>query len=210
MVQNMHMERKTSAYYQRLHRARLREQGLVKKELWVLPEYLDELSAVEKTMRRPRGAPRLAKENAMKDQELWTVRTLQTALQDSAMASSGSVRIELLEGSEPSLLLQMLDYGDLPVFLAVVGEQIVVEAMLWPVAQVKDVTAFNDQVLRTHKLFPLSTIGIETLPEVGDAYIMFGALSAASSLSDVQLELETLADNVIRATEAFETQLITV
>ena len=146
----------------------------------------------------------------MKDQELWTVRTLQTALQDSAMASSGSVRIELLEGSEPSLLLQMLDYGDLPVFLAVVGEQIVVEAMLWPVAQVKDVTAFNDQVLRTHKLFPLSTIGIETLPEVGDAYIMFGALSAASSLSDVQLELETLADNVIRATEAFETQLITV
>lgn len=43
------MERKTSAHYQRLHRARLREQGLVKKELWVLPEYLDELSAVEKT-----------------------------------------------------------------------------------------------------------------------------------------------------------------
>ncbi|MFA7605952.1 MAG: YjfI family protein [Rhodocyclaceae bacterium] len=204
------MERKTSAHYQRLHRARLREQGLVKKELWVLPEYLDELSAVEKNMRRPRGAPRLAKENAMKDQELWTVRALQTALQGSDMVGSGSVRVELLEGSEPSLLLQMREYGDLPVFLAVVGEQIVVEAMLWPVAQVKDVVAFNDQVLRTHKLFPLSTIGIESLPEVGDAYIMFGALSAASSLSDVQLEIETLADNVIRATEAFETQLTTV
>jgi uncharacterized protein YjfI (DUF2170 family) len=100
----------------------------------------------------------------------------------------------------------MHDYGDLPLFMAVVGRQIVVEAMLWPVAQVRDAARFNEEVLRTHKLFPLSTLGIETLD--GEAvYIMFGALSAASSLGDVLFEIETLADNVIRATEAFEWHL---
>lgn len=201
------MERKTSAYYQRQHRARLREQGLVKKELWVLPEYLDELSAVEKNMRRPRGAPGLVKESAMKEKELWSVKALLAALQESDLVGSGAADIELLDGAEPSLLLQMRDYGDLPIFLAVVGEQIVVEALLWPVSQVRDVAAFNDQVLRTHKLFPFSTIGIETLADGDEAYMMFGTLSAASSLADVQLEIESLADNVIRATEGFETQL---
>jgi uncharacterized protein YjfI (DUF2170 family) len=100
----------------------------------------------------------------------------------------------------------MYDYGDLPLFMAVVGRQIVVEAMLWPVSQVRDAARFNEEVLRTHKLFPLSTLGIETLD--GEAvYIMFGALSAGSSLADVLFEIEALADNVIRATEAFEWHL---
>jgi uncharacterized protein YjfI (DUF2170 family) len=38
-------------------------------------------------------------------------------------------------------------------------------------------------------------------------YIMFGALSAGSSLAEVLFEIETLADNVIRATEAYENHL---
>ncbi|WP_341645062.1 biofilm formation regulator BacA [Thauera sp. SDU_THAU2] len=206
------MERKTSAYYQRLHRARLREQGLVKKELWVLPEYLDALSSIEKSMRQPWSTagfvqPGQEKENTMTEKTLWTVTALHDALRDSPLVASGAARLELLDGADPSLLLQMHDYGDLPVFLAVVGGHIVVESLLWPVALVRDVAAFNDQVLRTHKLFPLSSISIETLSDGEEAYIMFGALSAASSLADVALEIETLADNVIRATEAFEPQL---
>lgn len=143
----------------------------------------------------------------MTEKTLWTVTALHDALRDSPLVASGAARLELLDGADPSLLLQMHDYGDLPVFLAVVGGHIVVESLLWPVALVRDVAAFNDQVLRTHKLFPLSSISIETLSDGEEAYIMFGALSAASSLADVALEIETLADNVIRATEAFEPQL---
>jgi uncharacterized protein YjfI (DUF2170 family) len=37
-----------------------------------------------------------------------------------------------------------------------------------------------------------------------DCYTMFGALSSYSSLSDVVFEIELLADNVIKATEAYE------
>ncbi|GAB6445606.1 hypothetical protein bcgnr5379_63090 [Bacillus cereus] len=57
-------------------------------------------------------------------------------------------------------------------------------------------------------MFPLSTIGIETLADGEAVYMMFGALSASSSLSNVLYEIETLADNVIKATEAYETQLL--
>ncbi|WP_418648726.1 YjfI family protein [Thauera butanivorans] len=208
------MERKTSAYYQRLHRARLREQGLVKKELWVLPEHLETLSSIEKSMRQPRSAaglvqPGQEKENTMTEKALWTVTALHDALRSNPLVASGTARLELLDGADPSLLLQMHEYGDLPVFLAGVGEHIVVESLLWPVALVQDVAVFNDQVLRTHKLFPLSSISIETLPDGEEVYIMFGTLSAASGLPDVVLEIETLADNVIRATEAFEPQLRT-
>lgn len=37
-----------------------------------------------------------------------------------------------------------------------------------------------------------------------DCYTMFGALSSSSTLSDVVFEIELLADNVIKATEAYE------
>jgi hypothetical protein len=200
------MERKTSAYYQRRHRERLRDKGLVKKELWILPEFADELMAVERRMRQPRGSAPTQKESGMSEPKVWTAPALFEALSGTDLLRNGAMEAELLEGAEPSLHLVMHDYGDLPIFLAVVGEQIVVEALLWPVSQVRDVAAFNDQVLRTHKMFPLSTIGIESID--GDSvYIMFGALDAHSSLSNVVFEIEALADNVIKATEAYEPQL---
>lgn len=204
------MERRSSAFYQRRHRDRLREQGLVKKELWVLPEYADELAAVERRMRQTRGAAPLATrtegEQAMRDKTLWTAMALHDALAGGDGVRLGAMSVELIDGAEPGLYLTMHDYGDLPLFMAVIGRQIVVEAMLWPVSQVSDVARFNEELLRTHKLFPLSTLGIETLD--GEAvYIMFGALSSASSLADVLFEIETLADNVIRATEAYEWHL---
>lgn len=220
------MERRTSAFYQRRHRERLREQGLTKKELWVLPEYADELAAIERQMRRPRDStPRPARnagEQTMGELQamapprlsatmhagapMWTATALCAAIAASEPVREGLVSVELIEGAEPGLYLTMHDYGDLPLFMAVVGRQIVVEALLWPVSQVRDPARFNEALLRTHKLFPLSTLGIETLD--GDpVYIMFGALSASSSLADVLFEVETLADNVIRATEAYEAHL---
>lgn len=204
------MERRSSAFYQRRHRDRLREQGLVKKELWVLPEYAEELATVERRMRLPGGAaPAAARaegESTMHDKTLWTAKALHDALIASDSVRLGAVSAELIEGAEPGLYLTMHDYGDLPLYMAVVGRQIVVEAMLWPVSQVHDAAGFNEELLRTHKLFPLSTLGIETID--GEAvYIMFGALSSASSLADVLFEMETLADNVIRATEAYEWHL---
>lgn len=197
------MQRKSSAYYQRLHRQRLREMGLVKKELWVLPEYAQDLLAVEKLMRQPRGAQPFIKEGIMNTTAPWTIETLYQALLESDLVKSGAASLELLEGAEASLLITMHEYGELPLFLAVAGAQIVVEAYLWPVSQVGDRAAFNEQVLRTQKVFPLSTIAIESYANGEAAYIVFGALSAHSTLANVVYEIETLSDNVIQITEAF-------
>ena len=101
----------------------------------------------------------------------------------------------------------MRDYGDLPLFMTVCGDQIIVEAVLWSTKEVTDVDRFNDIVLRTHKYFPLSTISLEKSGAAGDYYYMFGALSAKSSLEDVVLEVEMLASNVIQATEAYAEHL---
>lgn len=241
------LERRSSAFYQRRHRERLRDQGLLKKELWVLPEYADDLAAIERQMRLPRGDAALAglddggtrmtataarsatRANAAAGDltvahaaigggvsmratvsshspSPWTAASLYEALVASAPVREGTIALELIDGAEPGFYLIMHDYGDLPLFMAVVGQQIVVEALLWPLAQVRDVAHFNEEALRTHKLFPLSTLGIETI-DGEPVYIMFGALSSTSSLTDVLFEIETLADNVIRATEAYELHL---
>ena len=188
---------------------------MIKKELWVLSEYTDELAVIERRMRRPRGetlqAGDLEQEHAMtgvsmQPSALWTAAALHAALAASEGARDGAISIELIDGAEPGLYLTMHDYGDLPLFMAVVCRQIVVEALLWPVDQIDDQAAFNEEVLRTHKLFPLSTLGIEVI-DGEDVYIMFGALSSTSSLADVLFEVESLADNTIRATEAYAPHL---
>lgn len=199
------MDNKSSAHYQRLFRQRLREQGLVKKEVWILPEHAPLLAAFERKLRQPQ--PRLdsmEKEGAMSMPQVWTAQALFDALVATELFKEGRAAIELIQGADSSLHVTMREYGDLPLFMAVVGEQIIVEALLWPVDEVRDLAAFNEEVLRSHKLFPLSCIGLETLPDGQDCYTMFGALSASSSLSDVVLEIELLADNVIKATEAYE------
>ncbi|MDP3814313.1 YjfI family protein [Pseudomonas sp.] len=199
------MENKSSAHYQRLYRQRLREQGLVKKEVWVLPEHAPLLMAFERKLRQPQ--PMLAsmeKEEGMSMSQIWTAPALHDALSAAELFKGGLASIELIQGAEASLHVTMHEYGDLPLFIAVFGEQIVVEALLWPAADVKNAAAFNNEVLRTHKLFPLSSIGLETMPDGQSCYTMFGALSSASTLSDVVFEIELLADNVIKATEAYE------
>lgn len=199
------MENKSSAHYQRLFRQRLREQGLVKKEVWILPEHAPLLVAFERKLRQPRPQlDSMEKEGAMSMPQVWTAQALFDALVATELFKDGRAAVELIQGADSSLHITMREYGDLPLFMAVVGEQIIVEALLWPASDVRDVKAFNEEVLRSHKLFPLSCIGLETLPDGRDCYTMFGALSATSILSNVVLEIELLADNVINATEAYE------
>jgi len=199
------MDNKTSAHYQRLYRQRLREQGLVKKEVWILPEHTPRLLAFERKLRQPQlMLASMEKEEGMSMSQIWTAQALHDALSATELCKGGSASIELIQGAEASLHVTMHEYGDLPLFIAVFGEQIVAEALLWPAADVADAAAFNNEVLRTHKLFPLSSISLETMPDGQSCYTMFGALSSASTLSDVVFEIELLADNVIKATEAYE------
>ncbi|EXJ10805.1 MULTISPECIES: YjfI family protein [Nitrincola] len=141
----------------------------------------------------------------MNDKHAWTTHALFNALSRSTLVVSNQASIELEEGIHATLHLTLHSMGDLPVFITAEGEQVLVESLLWPQAMVKDVAAFNDEVLATHKVFPLSTISLDTLANGERYYTMFGALSAFSSLDDVLFEIELLADNVIKAADAYST-----
>ena len=197
------MNKKTSAHYQREYRKRLREQGLVKKEVWVLPENGKRLLEIEKTLRNKLELNFATGVHLMTETAAhWTTGQLLTSLQSTELFSSGQASIELIDGIDPSIHIIMHEFGDLPIFLTAAGEQLILEALLWPLSGVKDVALFNETILRSHKYFPLSTISLDSVGGE-DYYYMFGALSASSALPDIVLEIEALASNVIQATEVY-------
>jgi hypothetical protein len=197
------MKAKSSAHYQREFRRRLREQGLVKKEIWIRPEYAKYLTAVESALRKAIEPSAIKGVAVMTDNAPWTTSSLHAALQEAELFTSGRASVELIDGIEPSLQIEMGDYGDLPIFVTVYGDQILAESVLWAASDVTDRSAFNEAILRTHKYFPLSTVSLDNMPDGVDYYHMFGALSATSRLPNVIFEIEVLASNVIQATEAY-------
>ena len=203
----------SSSYYQHRYRARLREKGYVKREIWIPPEYTKILKDCETALRVgvlpivSKSAPKYAPESEMSKDGNWTTETLHRALAESEAADEDVIKVELVAGIDPGILVTMAEFGDLPLLMSVSGSQILVETLLWPVDEVKDTAAFNDLILKTHKLLPLSAFGIRQGPDGKDYYEMFGSLSAGSILAAVLFEIETLADNAMQAAEAYQSDL---
>lgn len=202
-------ETKSSAFYQQQYRQRLREQGLIKKEVWILPENSDELVEIEKIFRKPAIANKsffynVKENNEMKNRDVWKINDLFQELNQTDLVKQGFASVEVIDGIDACLHIIMHEYGDLPLFLSVSNQQIMVEALLWPVSLIKNPSSFNEEILCARKLFALSTIAIEKTGDGEVNYIMYGALSSTSTLNNIIYELETLSDNVIKATEAYE------
>lgn len=133
----------------------------------------------------------------------WNIHSLAAALQASAPVQSRQLQVEVLEGTDASLLVTLPEFGDLPVHVALSGDQLVVEAFLWPADQVTDRAGLNEQMLRLQKLFPFTTMALEPLAHGGEGYVMFAAMRASgSNANEIIGEILTLADSVIQATEA--------
>lgn len=203
------MATKKPAYYQSKYRERLREKGYVKREIWIPPDYTKVLKDCEAALRA--GVmpiiPRIGTERKMSQDENWTTESLLAALRQSEPVIAGDIAAELVEGADPGILLIMKEFGDLQLLMSVSGSQIIVDTQLWAVEEVGDSAAFNEMILKTHKLFPLSTFGIAVGPDGRDYYEMFGSLSAGSILDSVIFEIETLADNALQAAEAYQSDL---
>lgn len=129
---------------------------------------------------------------------VWTVRTLKTALDDSAPVREGEFGIRIVEGADPVLLVTMHQHGDLEAFVNVSDEQIAASVLLWPCDEQPDRAAFNEFLLKAQKLVPLSNFGIATV-DGRDFYELFGELATNSPLHTIETELRALADNAIDA-----------
>lgn len=183
--------------YQREYRQRMASQGFVKIEVWVPKPCRQELYDHASRLREMWNDPFVDKETSM-----WTNTMLLETLNDTDAAKSGDWQVELVEGTEESLVVTLKGYGDLEVYVSVCGEQILASVLLWPVGAVEDTAGFNMALLSDHKLLPLSTFGIAKGPG-GDWYELFGALSARSTAESVLTEIVTLADNALEIAEAY-------
>ena len=143
----------------------------------------------------------------MSQEENWTTQSLCEALAQSEPVTEGAIDVELIEGADPGILITMNEFGDLPLLMSVSGSQIIVDTLLWPVEDVDDSATFNTMILKSHKLFPLSTFGIRSGPDGREYYELFGSLSAGSILESVIFEFETLADNALQAAEVYQSEL---
>ncbi|RMH91143.1 DUF2170 family protein [Lysobacter pythonis] len=190
-----------STLHQRAYRERMRQAGLVKKDVWIRPEYAGELTAIEKRMRES-GPETAAPGPWTDDGNRWSLSSIHHALGQTSAAGDGLIGLEWVAGLDPGLHLTLHEYGGLSMFIAIGGEQVIAECWLWPLSAVADPAAFNAHVLATHKLLPLSAVGIETVGGVA-GYTMFGALDVRSSLASLMFEIEALAGNVIEASEAW-------
>ncbi len=130
--------------------------------------------------------------------ETWTVRSLKAALDSSAPVQAGEFTPRVVEGSDPVLLVTMHHHGDLELFVNVSEAQISASVLLWPCDEQEDRAAFNEFLLKSQQLVPLSNFGIGSV-EGRDYYELFGELATSSPLDTVVIELRTLADNAIDA-----------
>jgi len=103
---------------------------------------------------------------------------------------------------EPGCLTVTNEDG-LDAYVAVSGQQIIVESILFAKSQVGDTAALNEEILKTHQLFPLTSVGI-TRVHHEDYYCAFGSISSATDAPSLRVELETLFNNVSNFLEAYE------
>ena len=135
---------------------------------------------------------------------VWTIPAIKAALEASDLVREGELTLRVVEGADPVLLATMHEYGDLPIYLSVGGSQIVASVLLWPVAEQADNARFNEFLLKAQRIVPLSNFAITTVSGE-DVYELMGELSCKTTLQTILIELRTLAENAIDASELRET-----
>ncbi len=191
----------SGAEYQKLFRLRMAEQGLVRKDAWILPEHALVLSAVAKALQKP-GTRIIIEEGQMTmAQKIENAQALRDALVDQFKGKP--VDASLVDGIDPVLELKLNDQGGLPIVVAIAGDVIIAQAFLWPEDMVRDTATFNRQVMLSEKLFGLANISLDRSADGETYYVAYGALRAQSTPEDIAYEIEALGHSVLDIAETF-------
>lgn len=112
---------------------------------------------------------------------------------------------ELVVTREENCLL-IANSDGIDAWLAISGEQILVESLLFSSSEVKNKNGLNEEILKTHMLFPLTTVGISMVGSE-EYYTAFGALSSQSKEESIMIEIDTLFQNVEAFLDAYQIYL---
>ena len=132
----------------------------------------------------------------------WTTQELCTSLS----AAFGADNVEEIPTADEAIQVVLPDLGDLGITIAVTDRQLFVSTPLVEAAQVRDRAAFNEACMRLNPINPLSNLGLTTI-NGRDTYIVFGELSPDATAAQLELEINTLADNALDAIEALRPYL---
>ncbi|WKE64750.1 DUF2170 family protein [Gallaecimonas kandeliae] len=125
-----------------------------------------------------------------------SIDTIARHLNALGAASSTGCRFDCtpISGEVEVLQIVVQDREEIPIFLTVAEEQILVMSFLWDEAEVKPQMRLSmlETMLELNIPMPLSAFA-----KMGDRYVIFGALSVHSSLFDIEHELVVLSDNTL-------------
>ncbi len=134
------------------------------------------------------------------------IKKLQTdlALHGKIAQHGLGFNVEAISGAEV-LRIEVEDREELPIFLSVSEEQVLCIAYLFKMQEIKPakIAEMNDAMLSANVSMPLSSFA-----KIGEQYVVYGALSTASSLLEIVHEIETLSSNSIEAINAMKDYLV--
>ena len=142
------MTKEGSRKRQVARRSRLKAEGLVQRDVWILPEHAPLLLKIEKLLRKPNAHPLI---HALRGVTLAmssdpvNLRSLLSGLRTGSLSTSGKFAFTLVEGVDPVIQATAHECGDLNIYVAVTGEIAIVQATLFPVARVRDTAKLNDR-----------------------------------------------------------------
>ncbi|MEO6343160.1 MAG: YjfI family protein [Dokdonella sp.] len=191
-----------AARSQRAFRERMREKGLVPRQVFIRPHHREILATLELALRElvlPDRYRQLEAYSAMS--QPWTTSALHEALAEHVLRERLSFVLKLERGADPTIAITLPEHGDLVIHLMASGEQLFASTPLCMGSQVDDRAAFNDACLRLNPLNPLSNLGLQQM-DGEDIYVVFGELSTRSPLANIVEEIDVLARNTLQAAEA--------
>ncbi|MDE0941320.1 MAG: DUF2170 family protein [Alphaproteobacteria bacterium] len=127
-----------------------------------------------------------------------TTDDLMAQLSATEEVQNGEIVITKIDGDIPVIQAVIQDVDEFPIMVTVGDEQILAIADLWGSGEVLDgkTDELNAVLLRANLPLPLSSFSI-----MGDRYVLFGALSVNSDITEIVEELTSLADNTVDAIE---------
>ncbi len=123
-----------------------------------------------------------------------TTDDLMAQLSATEEVKNGEIVITKIEGETPVIQTVVQDVDEFPIMVTVGDEQILVIVDLWGAYEVLDgkTNELNAVLLRANLAVPLSSFSI-----MGDRYVIFGALSINSDITEIVEEITSLANNTV-------------